>query len=145
MHWTGRLSAVLGGLLVTIGFWLVWGDLPVAAPALLALGVTAFLLWRGRTLPLVWAWTSLLLGLESLAWPIATMVQVKLGGAAEPTDEQMRLILTAVLFGLPSAIFMLSFAYGIFHRIAKQSKPDPEPATEEPDKQSDGRRTGKKR
>src|ERR1051325_1101007 len=42
----------------------------------------------GRTIGLVWAWATLLLGVESLAWPIITMVQIS-SITTEPNDEQM--------------------------------------------------------
>ncbi len=114
-----QLNAVLGSLVVTLGFWLVWGQLPVLLFALVGVGVAAFLLWRAETIGAIWAWATLLLGVESFAWPVATMVQVKLAGeqGAQPTDEQMGLILTAVLFGLFSSIFWLTFSYGLFKRM----------------------------
>lgn len=114
-----QLNAVLGSLVVTLGFWLVWGQLPAVLFALAGVGVAAFLLWRAETIGAVWAWATLLLGVESFAWPVATMVQVKLTAdqGAQPTDEQMGLILTAVLFGLFSSIFWLTFSYGLFKRM----------------------------
>ncbi|MDE3036724.1 MAG: hypothetical protein KGO52_07005 [Nitrospirota bacterium] len=114
-----QLNAVLGSLVVTLGFWLVWGQLPAMLFALVGVGVAALLLWRAETIGAVWAWATLLLGVESFAWPIATMVQVKLTAdqGAQPTDEQMGLILTAVLFGLFSSIFWLTFSYGLFKRM----------------------------
>lgn len=114
-----QLNAVLGSLVVTLGFWLVWGQLPALLFALAGVGIAAFLLWRAETIGAVWAWATLLLGLESFAWPVATMVQVKLTSdqGAQPTDEQMGLILTAVLFGLFSSIFWLTFSYGLFKRM----------------------------
>lgn len=111
-----RLNAVLGSLIVTIGFWLMWGDVPVVAAVALALGIATFLAWRGSTIALVWAWTTLLLGLESLAWPIATMLRMRMM-TAEPTEEQMGQMLIAILFGLFSAIFWMTFAYGIYKRL----------------------------
>ncbi|MDE3119284.1 MAG: hypothetical protein KGL03_09760 [Nitrospirota bacterium] len=114
-----QLNAVLGSLVVTLGFWLVWGQLPAMLFALVGVGVAALLLWRAETIGAVWAWATLLLGVESFAWPVATMVQVKLTSdqGAQPTDEQMGLILTAVLFGLFSSIFWLTFSYGLFKRM----------------------------
>ncbi|MGH7205459.1 MAG: hypothetical protein ACREI2_04540 [Nitrospiraceae bacterium] len=111
--WTPQLNAVLGSLAVTIGFWLTWGEMPLALAVVVALCTAAFLTWQGSRIAIVWAWATLLLGVESLAWPIVTMVQIRLT-VAEPTDEQMGRILTAVLFGLFSSIFWLTFAYGIF-------------------------------
>ncbi len=114
--WTRQLNAVLGSLAVTIGFWLTWGEMPLALAVVVALCTAAFLIWQGSTIAAIWAWATMLLGVESLAWPIVTMVQVRMT-VAEPTDEQMGRILTAVLFGLFSSIFWLTFAYGIFKWI----------------------------
>ena len=93
-----KIHAVLGAIVVTIGFWLAGGELPVMVVAALALGVAGFLVWQGSTIGRVWAWTCLLLGCASAAWPIATMVQMR-RLTAEPSDEQMGLILTAVVRG----------------------------------------------
>ncbi len=111
--WTPQLNAVLGSLAVTVGFWLTWGEMPLALAVVVAVCAAAFLTWQGSSIAVVWAWATLLLGVESLAWPIVTMVQVRMA-VAEPTDEQMGQILIAVLFGLFSSIFWLTFAYGIF-------------------------------
>ncbi|HEX9743015.1 MAG TPA: hypothetical protein VGA17_09515 [Nitrospiraceae bacterium] len=114
-----RIHAVLGSIVVTIGFWLVWGELPLAFVAAAGLSVAAFLAWQGSTIGRVWAWACLLLGVASAAWPIATMVQVR-RLAAEPSDEQMGLILTAVVAGLFSSVFWTSFAFGIFRWIKRK-------------------------
>jgi hypothetical protein len=119
---TTQLHAVLGSIAVTIGFWLVWGELPVAFVAAIALAVAGFLVWQGTTVAHVWAWTCLLLGFASAAWPMATMVQVRMetAAAAEPSDRQMGLILTAVVAGLISSVFWISFGSGIFRWIKRQ-------------------------
>ena len=114
-----RIHAVLGSIVVTIGFWLVWGELPLALVAAGALGMAGFLAWRGSTIGRVWAWACLLLGIASAAWPIVTMVQVR-RLAAEPSDEQMGLILTAVVAGLFASVFWTSFAFGIFRWIKRR-------------------------
>ena len=93
---------------------LLWGALPLWRNVILFSGVFMFLLWRGHTIGGVWAWSTLLLGIESLAWPIVTMVHVRLT-MNQPTDEDMGLILNAVLFGLFSSVFWISFAYGLFN------------------------------
>src|ERR1051325_129468 len=72
----------------------------------------------GRTIGLVWAWATLLLGVESLAWPIITMVQIS-SITTEPNDEQMGTILSAVLMGLISAVFWITFSYGLFKRTGQ--------------------------
>ena len=117
--WTPQLHAVLGAIVVTVGFWLVWGELPVALGAVIALAAAGFLAWQGTTIAHVWAWTCLLLGFASAAWPVATMVQVR-RMTAEPSDEQMGLILTAVVAGLLSSVFWTSFAFGIFRWIKRK-------------------------
>ena len=115
--WTPQLNAVLGTVVVMIGGGLLWGALPLWWNVILFCGVFIFLLWRGHTIGGVWAWSTLLLGIESLAWPIVTMVHVRLT-MNQPTDEDMGLILNAVLFGLFSSVFWISFAYGLFKRTS---------------------------
>jgi hypothetical protein len=121
---TPQLHVVLGAIVVTIGFWLVWGGLPTPVVALAALAAAGFLTWQGTTIAHVWAWTCLLLGFASAAWPMATMVQVRMAAgeaaAAEPSDEQIGLILTAVVAGLFSSVFWVSFGIGIFRWIKRK-------------------------
>jgi hypothetical protein len=119
--WTFRLNAALASLVVTLGFWMIWETLPVTVILAVALGVTVFLAWHAVTISAVWAWATLLLGLESLAWPIVTMVTLRLS-TAEPTEQQMAVIFTAVLFGLFSAIFWLTFSYGIFRWMRRKTQ-----------------------
>ncbi|MBI4401248.1 MAG: LapA family protein [Nitrospirae bacterium] len=124
--WKPRLNAVLGSLVVTFGFWLFWGELPLELAVAMALGIGAFLAWQGTTVAIVWAWATLLLGMESLAWPVVTMVRIRMA-SAEPTEQEMGTILTAVLFGLFSSIFWLTFSYGIFKRLGnlgQESRPE---------------------
>ena len=117
--WSLRLNAVLASVAVTVGFWLIWEALPVSLAVLTALVVAGFLVWKSETTGTVWAWATLCLGIESLAWPLVTMVQVRMT-ASEPTEQQMGSILVAMLFGLFSAIFWTTFAYGLFKRTKKQ-------------------------
>lgn len=121
MMWIQRLNAVLGSLVVTVGFWLIWGDRSLALALVLALGVAGFLGWRGTTVAEVWAWATALLGLESLAWPLVTVGRIRLQ-SSEPTEQEMRVMLTAVLFGLFSSIFWLTFSYGIFRWIGRKKE-----------------------
>lgn len=114
-----RLHAVLGAVVVTIGVWLAVGAAPVELLGAVALGVAGFLVWQGTTVGRVWGWTSLLVGLASLAWPIVTMVQIS-RVAEQPNDEQMGLILTAVVTGLFASVFWLSFGWGIFRWIQRR-------------------------
>ena len=116
--WSPQLNALLGSLVVAAGAWLAWDSFSPWGVFLVAGGVAGFLIWQGRTIGLVWAWATLLLGLESLAWPIITMVQVR-STTAEPTDEQMGTILSAVLMGLLSAVFWITLSYGLFKRAGQ--------------------------
>jgi hypothetical protein len=118
--WSPQLNALLGSLVVAAGAWLAWDSLPVWGVFLIGSVVAGFLIWQGRTIGLVWAWATLLLGLESLAWPIVTMVQFR-SITAEPTDEQLGTMLSAVLMGLVSAVFWITFSYGFFKRARQPS------------------------
>src|SRR5512134_1247572 len=113
--WTPRLNAGLGSMVVAVGAWLAWDSLSGLGAILVMAGVAIFLLWRGRTIGLVWAWSTLLLGLECFAWPIITMVRIR-SATAQPSDEEMGTILSAVLMGLFSAVFWIAFSYGLFKR-----------------------------
>lgn len=122
--WIPRLNAVLGSVVVTFGFWLVWGELPLELVVALALGIGAFFAWQGTTSAVVWSWATLLLGVESLAWPIVTVVRIGTA-SSEPTKQEMGTILTAVLFGLFSSIFWLTLSYGIYNRFVRgEAHPD---------------------
>ncbi|MEK7235410.1 MAG: hypothetical protein AAB242_02240 [Nitrospirota bacterium] len=116
--WSPQLNALLGSFVVAAGAWLAWDSFSPWGIFLVACGVAGLLIWQGRTIGLVWAWATLLIGLESLAWPIVTMVQVR-SATTEPTDEQMRTILSAVLTGLFSAVFWITFSYGLFKRAGQ--------------------------
>ena len=116
--WSPQLNALLGSLVVAAGAWLAWDSFSFWGIVLVTGCVAGFLIWRGRTIGLVWAWATLLLGLESLAWPIVTMAQVH-STTTEPTDAQMGTILSAVLTGLFSAVFWITFSYGLFKRASQ--------------------------
>ena len=109
------LNLLLGTFVVAVGFWLLWS---AAFPALVAgwtLAVGGLLWWKGRTITEVWAWSTLLLGLESFAWPLISMIQMK--GATETASEgEMGTILSTVILGLFSSVFWISFSYGLFKR-----------------------------
>lgn len=125
--WTPQLHAVLGGLVIAVGIAVMWKQ-AVLVWALLAGGIAAaFLLWKGRSIAAVWAWTTLGLGIESMAWPIMTMVQMRMEGG-QPTEEQMESILNAVMFGLFTSVFWVTFAFGLFKRLREQQAP-PVPVT----------------
>jgi hypothetical protein len=116
--WVRPLHIMLASLVVGVGAWLAWDGLSPNWVALLAVATGGFLSWQGSTIGVTWAWTSLLLGLESLAWPLTTMYQIR-QSTAEPNDEQMAIILSAVVAGLISAVFWISFSYGLFRRIGR--------------------------
>lgn len=116
--WSPQLNALLGSLVVAAGAWLAWGSFSLLGVVFVAGGAAGFLIWQGRTIGLVWAWATLLIGIESLAWPINTMIQVR-SIAEEPTDEQMETILSALLTGLLSAVFWITLAYGLFKRAGQ--------------------------
>lgn len=126
-RWTLQVNGALGSLVVTFGLWLVWGEAPVMILAAVGFLLSVLLSWGSSSLPAVWAWTTALLGLESLAWPVVTMMQVRLA-SREPTEQEMGLILTAMLFGLFSSIFWLTFSYGIFKKFVR---PTPDLSTED--------------
>jgi hypothetical protein len=129
--WSPQLNALLGSLVVAAGAWLAWDAFPLWEVFLIAGGVAGFLIWQGRTIGLVWAWATLLLGVESLAWPIVTMVQLR-STTMEPTDEQMGTILSAVLTGLVSAVFWITFSYGFFKRAGQPITAASTDATDSP-------------
>ena len=114
--WTPQLNAVLGSLVVAVGAWLAWDALSGLGALVIMIAAAIFLLWRGRTIGLVWAWSTLFLGLECFAWPVMTMVKIR-SGTSEPSDEEMSTILSAVLMGLFSAVFWIAFSYGLFKRV----------------------------
>ena len=113
--WTPQLNAGLGGLVIAIGAWLAWDQLSIVGALLVMGAATALLLWRARTIGLIWAWSTLCLGIECFAWPLITMVQIR-SSTVQPSDEQMGTILSAVLMGLFSAVFWIAFSYGLFKR-----------------------------
>ena len=129
--WSPQLNALLGSLVVAAGAWLAWDSFSLWGVFLVAGGVTGFLIWKGRTIGLVWAWATLLLGVESLAWPIVTMVRVR-STTIEPTDEQMETILSAALTGLVSAVFWITFSYGFFKRTGQPIPAASTDATDSP-------------
>jgi hypothetical protein len=127
--WTPQFNAGLGSLVVAVGAWLAWDQLSILGAALVMTAVAAFLLWRGRTIGLVWAWSTLLLGIECFAWPIITMAQIR-SASIQPSDEQMGTILSAVLMGLFSAVFWIVFSYGLFKRAGGRQTGAPQESGE---------------
>jgi hypothetical protein len=109
------LNLFLGTLVTTIGFWILQGTASEGIVALWAFTVGGFLWWRVRSITELWAWTTLLLGLESFAWPIQVMIQLK-GISETPSQDQMESMLLAVVLGLFSSVFWIAFSYGLFKR-----------------------------
>ena len=125
--WTPQVHAVLGGLVIAIGIVVMWEQAVLLWALLVGTIATAFLLWKGRSIGTVWAWITLGLGVESMTWPIVTMVKMRMEGS-QPTEEQMGTILNAVIFGLFTSVFWVTFAFGLFKRLREQQAP-PAPAT----------------
>ena len=122
--WTPQLHAVFGGIVVAIGVFVMWEQAATTWALLVATASTAFIWWQGRSIAAVWAWTTMGLGIESMTWPIVTMIR----GGSQPTEEQMETILNAVLFGLFTSVFWITFAFGLFRRIREQNAlPAPPP------------------
>jgi len=109
----------LGSLVIAIGAWLAGNGLSPAAAAAAAVAAAVFLWWRGQTITLLWAWSTLLLGLECFAWPVVTMLQIRSAGG-EPSEAEMGTILSAILMGLFSACFWIAFSYGLFKRAKEK-------------------------
>jgi hypothetical protein len=110
-----HLNILLGTLVVAVGLWLLRGALSpiVVTGGILAVG--GFLWWKARTMTEVWAWSTLFLGLESFAWPLILMIQLK-SATMSPTENDMGNVLLAVVLGLFSSVFWISFSYGLFKR-----------------------------
>ena len=130
-----QLNAVLGSLAVTVGLWLLVGALPVPIGIALGIGLAILLAWKCPSMGYIWAICTLLLGVESIAWPMMQMTDLqKLG--PEPPIEELERIFTAVLFGLFSGVFWMTFAYGIYKRTRGPiiHHPFPEPSSSSPSK-----------
>ena len=117
------VNAVLGAMAVTVGLWFLRGDLSSSVNVVIIVGLTILYTKVCPTAAHVWMWSTLLLGVESLAWPFQLLGELEQYGA-EPPIEEMSKVFTAVLFGVFSGIFWLTFAYGIYRRT--------QPKTEEP-------------
>lgn len=114
---TPQVHAALGSAVVAVGAFFAWDQLSLYGAGLVFAVTFGILVWRGTTIGLIWAWSTLFLGIESFLWPIITMVQIR-SAATQPSDEQMGTILSAVLMGLFSAVFWMAFSYGLFRRAA---------------------------
>ena len=123
-----QLNGVLGVLVAVVGFWLIWGTVDPVIVLGWGLIVWAFLGLKAKSITEIWAWATLLLGLESFAWPVVLMIQ--LSGPSESLPEaEMGAILSAVVLGLFASVFWISFSYGLFKRAWRTDEPlsDDEP------------------
>jgi hypothetical protein len=110
-----QLNAALGSLAVTVGLWLLLGALPIPVAIAIAIGLAGVLAWKCPSMGYIWAVCTLLLGVESFAWPMMEMTALQQLGP-EPPMEDLERIFTAVIFGLFSGVFWMTFAYGIYKR-----------------------------
>ncbi len=122
-----QLNAVLGSLTVTVGLWLLLGAIPVPLGIAIGIGLAVLLAWQCTSIGYIWAVCTLLLGVESMAWPLMQMADLqKLG--PEPPMEELERIFNAVIFGLFSGVFWMTFAYGIYKRTSGSISHHPFPA-----------------
>ena len=116
------LNCLLGILVAVVGFWLIWGTVAPVVVLGWALVVGIFLWLKAESITEIWAWATLLLGLESFAWPVVLMIQLK--GPSETLPEaEMGTILSAIVLGLFSSVFWISFSYGLFKRAWRTDQP----------------------
>jgi hypothetical protein len=116
------LNCLLGILVAVVGFWLIWGTVVPVLVLGWALVVGAFLWLKAKSITEIWAWATLLLGLESFAWPVVLMIQLK-GPSESLPETEMGTILSAVVLGLFSSVFWISFSYGLFKRAWRTDQP----------------------
>jgi hypothetical protein len=117
--WFPKLNVVIAAIVVTIGFALIWNPIPIPVVALAGVGFAGLLLWLATTPRHAWAWASLFLGLESISWPVVQLIKLRLAGIVEPSEEQMRNLVSNLFLGVLFATFWLTLAYGIFRWIRR--------------------------
>ncbi len=122
------LNAVLGAMAVAGGLWLLQGGLSLAVTVTVVVGLTVVFAKTCPGVAQVWMWSTLLLGLESLAWPFLLLGELQQFGP-EPPIEEMSKVFTAVLFGVFSGIFWLTFAYGLYRRTQPKIEEPSSPLT----------------
>ena len=122
-----NLNAVAGSLVVTIGLWMLLGGLSLPIGMVVVLAVAGLFAWKFDSISHIWTASTLVLGLESLAWPVIQMVAIRQLGP-EPPLEDLQKIFNAVLFGLFSGIFWMTFSYGLYKR-SQGEPPLPESPT----------------
>ena len=116
------LNWFLGILVAAVGFWLIWGTVAPVVVLGWTLVVGAFLWLKAESITEIWAWATLLLGLESFAWPVVLMIQLR-GPSESLPEAEMGTILSAVVLGLFSSVFWISFSYGLFKRAWRTDQP----------------------
>lgn len=109
------INAILGAMAVTVGLWFLQGGLSSVMTILLIVGMTVLYAKVCPSPVHVWMWSMLLLGVESLAWPFQMVGELQHFGPEPPLEEMSR-VFTAVLFGVFSGVFCLTFAYGLYRR-----------------------------
>jgi hypothetical protein len=114
------LNLFLCVIVTTVGFWILWGTAWPLVIAGWALAAGGFLWWRARSIAELWAWATLGLGLESFISPILVMTQLK-QASETPSEEELGTILSAIVLGLFSSVFWISFSYGLFKRAWKST------------------------
>jgi hypothetical protein len=107
------LNLILGALVTTVGFWILWNAASEFVVVGWALAVSGFLWWKAKSVTEVWAWATLVLGLESFAWPLQRMIQLK-HVAEAPSNDEMGAMLSDIVLGLFFSVFWMSFSYGLF-------------------------------
>ncbi len=112
------LNLALGTAVAAVGFWLIWGSVSPFIVLGWAFAVGLFLWVMGDSISKIWAWSTLLLGIESFVWPVVLMLQLK-GTSDALLEADMGTILSAVVLGLFSSVFWVSFSYGLFNRARK--------------------------
>ena len=122
------INAVLGAMAVTGGLWFLQGGLSLGATVVVIVGLMVVFAKTCPGVAQVWMWSTLLLGLESLAWPFLMLGELRQFGPEPPLEEMSRAF-TAVLFGVFSGIFWLTFAYGLYRRTQGGTEEPPAPLT----------------
>lgn len=122
------VNAVLGAMAVAGGLWFLQGGLSPGATVVVVVGLMVVFAKTCSGVAQVWMWSTLLLGLESLAWPFLMLGELRQFGP-EPPLEEMSKVFTAVLFGVFSGIFWLTFAYGLYRRTQPKTEDPSTPLT----------------
>ena len=95
------VNAVLGAMAVAVGLWFLQGDLSSSATIFIIVGLTILYAKVCPTAAHVWMWSTLLLGVESLAWPFQLVGELEQYGAEPPIEEMSKVLSTAQRHGLP--------------------------------------------